>query len=213
MNVIGAGFGRTGTLSLKTALERLGEGPCAHMVDMLGDDERCRHFTRAARGDRAGLTKAFDGYRATVDWPGCYFWRELAEQHPKAKIILTVRDPEEWYASAERTIWTIWNSPLPPGMKDFVEMCDATNWTGAFGGRFGDRDHAIDVYLRHNEAVRRTVPADRLLEFAIGQGWEPLCDFLNRPIPAEPFPRLNDSKTFNADMPEVVRQMEDAPDR
>jgi sulfotransferase family protein len=196
MDVIGVGFGRTGTLSLKTALERLGAGPCAHMIPLIGDEERSALFTRAVEGDEASLDKALDGYRSTVDWPGVYFWRQLIEKYPDAKVLLTVRDPEKWYASAERTIWAATNAPTPPGMEKFREMCDATNWIGTFGGRFGDREHAIRVFNEHNDEVRRTVPAARLLEYEVGQGWEPLCDFLGVPVPEEPFPRLNDSATF-----------------
>jgi hypothetical protein len=196
MDVIGVGFGRTGTFSLKAALERLGVGPCAHMVPLIGDEERSHLFTQAAQGDPAALDKALDGYNSTVDWPGVYFWRELIEKYPDAKVLLTVRDPDKWYESAERTIWKATNQPTPPAMKNFREMCDATNWEGMFHGRFGDRAYAIEVFNEHNEAVRRTVPADRLLEFEISQGWEPLCDFLGRPVPEEPFPRLNDTAEF-----------------
>jgi hypothetical protein len=196
VNVIGAGFGRTGTLSLKAALERIGEGPCAHMVPLMDDEQRCRLFTRAAGGDPASLTKALDGYRSTVDWPGVYFWRDLIGRFPDAKVVLTVRDPEQWYASAERTIWAAAQAPVQPGLAAFREMADATNWTGTFGGRFGDRAYAIEVFNRHNAAVRETVPADRLLEYRIGEGWGPLCSFLGRPVPDEPFPRLNDTAEF-----------------
>jgi hypothetical protein len=198
MKVIGVGFGRTGTLSLKVALERLGEGPCAHMLPLIGDDERCRLFTRAAQGDLTSLDKALDGCASTVDWPGVYFWRQLTARHPKAKVILTVRDPEQWYASAERTIWAATNASTAPELDGFREMCDATNWVGTFDGRFGDRDYAIEVFNRHNDEVRRTIPADRLLEFQVGQGWGPLCEFLGLPVPDEPFPRLNDTEAFNA---------------
>jgi hypothetical protein len=198
MDVIGAGFGRTGTLSLKVALEQLGLGPCAHMMPLIGDEERSQLFSRAAAGDEASLDKALDGYRSTVDWPGVYFWKQLIEKYPKAKVILSVRDPEKWYASAERTIWAASNAPRRPGMDRFREMCDATNWYGTFGGRFGDRDHAIRVFTEHNDEVRRTVEPQRLLEYEVGQGWQPLCDFLGTPMPSQPFPRLNDTVSFRA---------------
>ncbi len=196
MNVIGVGFGRTGTLSLKVALERLGQGPCAHMLPLIGDEERSHLFTEAVGGDPAALDKALDGYRSTVDWPGVFFWRELVAKYPAAKVILTVRDPEKWYESAERTIWKATNQPTPPAMKHFREMCDATNWDGTFHGRFADRAYAIRVFNEHNDEVRRTVPADRLLEYTSGQGWEPLCDFLGVPVPDEEYPRLNDTAEF-----------------
>jgi hypothetical protein len=196
MDVIGVGFGRTGTLSLKAALERLGQGPCAHMMPLIGDEERSDLFTKAVDGDPAALDKALDGYRSTVDWPGVYFWRELVAKYPQAKVILTVRDPDKWYESAERTIWKATNQPTPPAMEHFRRMCDATNWEGTFHGRFADRAYAIRVFNEHNDEVRRTVPADRLLEYESGQGWEPLCRFLDVPVPDEEYPRLNDTAEF-----------------
>ncbi|GLW28408.1 sulfotransferase family protein [Actinoplanes regularis] len=204
MNIIGAGFGRTGTLSLKTALERLGEGPCAHMLPLIGDDERCRLFLRAAAGELDCLDRAFDGYRATVDWPGAYFWRHLIARHPDAGVILTVRDPREWYASVERTIWAAGRGPAPPEFAVFRRMGEAVVWTGTFDGRFGDRAYAIEVFDRHNAAVRAAVPAGRLLEYRVADGWGPLCDFLGHPVPAEPFPRLNDSATFQEHVRELL---------
>jgi Sulfotransferase domain len=196
MDVIGAGFGRTGTLSLKVALERLGFGPCAHMLPLIGDEERSALFARAAGGDRASLDRALEGCRSTVDWPGAYFWRELVEQYPDAKVVLTVRDPEQWYESARRTIAAATGLPTPPGMAAFRDCCDATVWEGTFHGRFGDRTYAIKVFTDHLEEVRRTVPAGRLLEYRVGDGWEPLCAFLGVPVPTGEFPRLNDAAAF-----------------
>ena len=205
MDVIGAGFGRTGTLSMKVALEMLGFGPCAHMLPLIGDEERSALFTRAAAGDEASLDKALDGHRSTVDWPGVFFWRELVAKYPDAKVVLTVRDPEKWYASAERTIWQATNAPTPPGMEAFREMCDATNWDGTFHGRFGDRAYAIKVFTEHNETVRRTIPADRLLEYEVGEGWDRLCAFLDVPVPEQEFPRLNDTASFQERIAQLSR--------
>ncbi|HEV7963133.1 MAG TPA: sulfotransferase [Actinoplanes sp.] len=201
MDVIGAGLGRTGTLSLKVALEMLGVGPCAHMLPLRDEPERSSLFTQAAAGDEAALDKALEGYRSTVDWPGCFFWEQLIEKFPEAPVILTVRDPEKWYASAERTIWAAFCAPPPPGglpptMATFKAMADATNWQGMFHGRFADREYAIRVFEEHNAAVRKAVPADRLLEYTVGSGWKPLCDFLGKPVPDEEFPRLNDTAAF-----------------
>ena len=201
MDVIGAGFGRTGTLSLKVALERLGFGPCLHMLPLLDDPERATLVHRAAAGDLASLDKALVDHRSTVDWPGTYFWRELTERHPEAKVVLTVRDPQRWYDSAYRTIFQA-ATTAPAGADESLaaglEMAHAVVWDGTFGGRFADREHAVRVFTEHNEAVRREIPADRLLEFEVAQGWPPLCDFLGVPVPAEPFPRTNDSASFRA---------------
>ncbi|MEV8505950.1 sulfotransferase family protein [Actinoplanes sp. NPDC051475] len=195
MDVIGVGFGRTGTLSLKIAIERLGFGPCMHMVPLLADPARSALFRRAAGGDPASLRKAFEGCRSTVDWPGTYFWRELVAQHAGAKVVLTVRDPDAWYDSALRTIYQA-ALHAPRGGDSPVAMIETVVWDGTFGGRFADRDHAIRVFEEHNAAVRREVPADRLLEFRVTDGWEPLCAFLGVPVPDEPFPRTNDTAAF-----------------
>jgi hypothetical protein len=199
MDVIGAGFGRTGTLSLKVALERLGLGPCMHMLPLLDDPERASLFHRAAEGDLAGLDKALAGHRSTVDWPGAYFWRELTARHPAAKVVLTVRDPQPWYDSARRTIFQAAteasagaDGPVATGLA----MARAVVWEGTFGGRFADREHAVRVFTEHNEAVRHEIPAERLLVFEVSQGWQPLCDFLGVPVPDEPFPRTNDTASF-----------------
>jgi len=208
MDVIGAGFGRTGTLSLKGALEHLGFGPCMHMVSLFDDAERATLFQRAADGDAASLAKAFEDYRSTVDWPGTYFWRALVRQYPQARVILTTRDPEQWYDSAHQTIFQ--SSLNPPTEADGVPAATITGigmvgqlvWDGTFGGRFADREHAIRVFEEHNAAVRREIPADRLLEFQVTEGWQPLCGFLGRPVPDEPFPRTNDSAAFQARLAE-----------
>ncbi|WP_067502454.1 sulfotransferase family protein [Actinoplanes sp. TFC3] len=189
MDVIGAGFGRTGTLSLKLALERLGFGPCLHMRALLDDPERAALFRRAAGHEPGALGKAMQGYRSTVDWPGAYFWRALVTANPQAKVILTVRDPRTWYASAHRTIYQA--SRHAAG-----DMIDTVVWDGTFAGRFTDRDHAIRVFREHAAAVRREVPAHRLLEVQVSQGWAPICGFLGVPVPPEDFPHVNDTASF-----------------
>jgi hypothetical protein len=202
MDVIGAGFGRTGTLSLKAALEQLGFGPCMHMVPLLHDPETSALIHKATEGDTDMLDVALAGHRSTVDWPMTYFWRDLIDRYPAAKVILTVRDPEKWYESAEKTIYAAANAGRESGFldRDVMNMVDSTIWDGTFGGRFADRDHAIRVFREHNERVRREIPADRLLVFEVAQGWEPLCSFLGVPVPETPFPRLNDSVAFNENL-------------
>ena len=202
MDVIGAGFGRTGTLSLKVALEQLGFGPCMHMIPLLHDPETSALVRKAAEGDVDSLDVALAGHRSTVDWPMTYFWRELADRHPAAKMILTVRDPRKWYDSADRTIHAAANAGRESGGldPDVMGMVDATVWDGTFGGRFADRDAAIKIFEEHNDRVRREIPADRLLVFEVGQGWEPLCSFLGVPVPETPFPRLNDTAAFHENL-------------
>jgi hypothetical protein len=205
IKVIGAGLGRTGTLSLKAALEELGFARCYHMTEVLAHMDDARVWDAAGRGEPVDWDKLFAGYQATVDWPGCSFYRELLGQYPEAKVILTVRDPERWYDSADQTIYYVrnafpaWIAIVSPRMSVFRRMLDRIVWDGTFQGRFEDRAFAIDVFNRHNEQVRRDVPADRLLVYEVREGWEPLCTFLGVPVPeGKPFPHLNDAAEFRA---------------
>jgi hypothetical protein len=199
LEVIGAGFGRTGTLSLKVALERLGFGPCHHMTELIDDQEQIDLWERVVTDGYRDWDEVYRGYRATVDWPGASYWRELVEHFSAAKVILTVRDPKSWYESARGSIYQAVairpEDPIGRRRRDFVGRLV---WDGDFGGGFEDADHAMTVFAEHNEAVRRTVPAGRLLEFDVRQGWGPLCDFLGVPVPDEPFPRTNDRQEFAA---------------
>jgi hypothetical protein len=219
LDVIGAGFGRTGTASLKAALERLGFGPCYHMFDVLSAHERMSDWQQAVEGD-ADWDDVFAGYRATVDWPGAAFWRELVEHYPKAKVLLSVRDPQRWYESTYETIYQFAARSGPPpdgdtaGWEHFRERMLPTIrdiiWDGTFGGRFDDEAHATAVFERHNAAVRDTVPADRLLVYQVTEGWGPLCEFLGVDVPPEPFPHVNERGTLHGT---VQRMMDDGQAR
>lgn len=205
---MGVGFGRTGTASLKAALEELGMGPCYHMSEVIGQPWRARGWLEAAAGrpDWAGV---FAGYPSAVDWPTAAFWRELVAEYPQARVVLTMRDPDRWYDSMCATILHAWRQrrartgPPPEPLRDFEAMTQAVVAQGVFGGRAEDRGHAIEVYERHIAEVRATVPADRLLVFEITEGWRPLCDFLGLPVPAQPFPRRNDVSQFHQGQPET----------
>jgi hypothetical protein len=198
LKLIGAGFGRTGTLSLKSALERLGFGPCHHMIELVDNAEQTALWLRIARDETADWDAVYRGYQATVDWPGARFWRQLTAHFPTAKVILTVRDPQRWYESAAESIYQAAIAPAPadPVMARMRQIVRDVVWDGEFTGRFSDREHAIRVFDEHNEAVRREIPLDRLLVFEVGQGWEPLCEFLRVPTPDEPFPHTNDRRSF-----------------
>lgn len=204
MQVIGAGMGRTGTLSLKVALERLGFAPCYHMLEVFERPDDVRRWTAAVRGEAVDWTELFAGYRATMDWPACTFWRTLTEVYPAARVVLSVRDPERWYESMRNTIHQVFLRQLSvpeaptPGLEHYLEMVDALLWQRTFGGRFEDRDHAMDVFRRHSADVIEGVPPERLLVYELGQGWEPLCAFLGVRVPDEPFPHLNDTASFRA---------------
>jgi hypothetical protein len=215
LKVIGVGFGRTGTLSLKQALEHLGFAPCEHMSNLAADLDRIPLWLEAARRKDAGepidWEPLFAGYQATADWPGTFFWRELVAAYPDARVILTVRDPDRWYDSAAETILrgvlaTARDAPPPAFPPEAIAireamkpLLDAVLFNGTFQGRAADREFAKDIFTRHNATVQAEVPAERLLVYEVAQGWEPLCAFLGVPGPQdEPFPRVNDTATFRA---------------
>jgi hypothetical protein len=195
LDIIGAGLGRTGTLSLKLALEQIGFGPCYHMVEVFSNPARPDDWIKAADGQLEWET-LFEGYAATVDYPGCVFWRELAERYPAAKVILTVRDPVEWFESTQSTIFSRRNvdrlaaSPISRFFDKTVKR--------DYGDRLHDRDFMVDQFRRHNAAVEREIPAERLLVYEVSQGWEPLCAFLGVAVPGTPFPRANSREEFAA---------------
>jgi hypothetical protein len=207
VKVLGVGVGRTGTLSLKAALERLGFGPCFHGRHVLDHPDRLPLWQAAATGAAVDWGALFDGYASSVDWPGAAFWRPLTAAFPAAKVILTVRDADRWYDSVHATIFRMFGYGPPdprvdearrivPGLDVFTAFHREIIWHGFFAGRFADRSYAIRVYEEHNAAVRREVPASRLLVIEPGAGWVPLCGFLGVPVPAEPYPHLNDPDRF-----------------
>ena len=199
LSVIGAGFGRTGTLSLKGALEHLGFGPCYHMIEVIRNPGFADWWHRAADGAPVDWDRVFDGYRATVDWPACRFYRRLAAHYPDAKVILTVRDPARWFESARNTIFPMMTRPRPtadPLAERRLAMAKKIIIEQTFGGRIDDRGHAISVFERHNDEVRRAIAADRLLVYDLAQGWPPLCRFLDRPVPDAPMPSVNSTAEF-----------------
>jgi hypothetical protein len=209
VNVIGAGFGRTGTTSLKAALETLGFGSAYHMTELFTHPEHVRFWEAARRGERVDWEGFFSGYGVAVDWPACAFYVELMEAFPGAPVILTVRDPERWYRSTFSTIYGIHrisSGPPPirlpfalaglfaPGVTGIARLADEIVWGDTFDGRFGDEPYAIETFKRHNAEVRRQVPPERLLVYDVKEGWAPLCRFLGVAVPDQPFPRLNDTR-------------------
>lgn len=205
MKVIGAGFGRTGTMSLKAALEQLGCGPCFHMIDLIRDPEPLPYWVAAANGERIDWTEALEGWESSVDWPGCTFWEEMAETWPDAPVLLSVRDPEAWYRSCLNSIHAAKEMALAGELEggdeegpspEVVGMINNLIWNGTFKGRFLEKDYALEVFHRHNEYVKAKVPANRLLVYEIKQGWEPLCEFLGVDVPDTPMPHLNDTESF-----------------
>ncbi|MGH6826214.1 sulfotransferase family protein [Methyloceanibacter sp.] len=219
LKVIGAGFGRTGTLSLKLALEELGLGPCYHMIEVNAHPEHDAMWLAFARGEASDWRPMLTGYASTVDWPTTAIWKELAVANPQAKIILTLRDPERWYESAAATIFArmlefetlraetlraeaLRSDPaaVDPVRRRHMEMIDTLIVEKTFGGSLA-KDRAIAVFNAHNDEVRRVVPAERLLVYESGEGWAPLCAFLGVPVPATPYPKVNTTGDFASRFP------------
>lgn len=211
MRVIGAGFGRTGTLSMKSALERLGYGPCHHMTEVLQNPAHIHRWLDLAEGRPIGWDTLMAGYSSCVDWPAAAYWRELADHYTDAKVILTVRDPERWLASMNATIFQqaargrSWSGRtlatistlLGTDFAAFIKMTRLVVSNRVFGGVTPDPELALKIFTEHVEEVKAAIPPDRLLVFEVAQGWGPLCDFLNVPVPDEPFPRTNDTAGFH----------------
>ena len=205
IEVIGAGFGRTGTLSLKFAIEALGLDKCYHMMEVMRNESHAAQWRKAARGEAVDWDALYTGYRATVDWPSASFWRELRAVYPEAKVILTLRDSQQWYTSVMNTIWKFSSQATGDSRTQLDEaamersmMGDEIIWQGVFGGRMEDRDHVIECYERHNQEVIDTVPADKLLVYRPGDGWEPLCGFLQKTVPNTDYPKVNSTEDFSA---------------
>jgi hypothetical protein len=195
LSVIGAGYPRTGTSSLKLALEQLGFGPCHHMREIIMNPPSIRPWIEAADG-RPDWEAVLHGFRSCTDAPGCTFWRELAQAFPQARILLSVRDPEDWFESTQATVfgpeWTDRSRGTP--MQEFFEKCVFPD----FGDKINDREFMLAQFARHNDEVKREAPADRLLVFDVREGWDPLCTFLGVDVPDTPFPRTNTREEMRA---------------
>lgn len=193
LQVVGAGFGRTGTLSMKTALEQLGFGPCHHMVEVFGRTDSAPVWAAAIAGEPVDLDALLEGFAAAVDFPSCAVWDRLAAHWPEAKVLLTVRSSESWWRSFEATI-----GPHLASMDGEMEPLMSAIRDRVFRGAPMDRDTAVAAYEQHNAAVILRTPADRLLVYEVGSGWEPLCGFLGVDVPDGPFPSSNTTEEFQA---------------
>jgi hypothetical protein len=209
MRLIGAGLPRTGTLTQKVAVEMLGLGPCYHWVDVLADLRRVEQWQRALDGE-GPWDEIFAGFHSSVDWPGGYFYRELMERYPEAKVLLSVRDAAKWERSFRETIWDMGHgesllrllssarAQVDEQWRDYLALVERMFWgpQGTFARGHATPAELIAEMERHNAEVRRVVPAERLLEWQVSEGWEPLCEFLEVDVPQEPLPHVNDRETF-----------------
>jgi hypothetical protein len=200
LRVIGAGLGRTGTLSLKHALERLLGGPCYHMLEVFGRPDDIGVWQRAAAGDLPDWNAFLSDYAAVVDWPACAFWYELSNAFPDAPVLLSSRDTDGWWKSASDTIFRVMQRPLPadePTMSAQMAMVHEL-MAQRFTPEWTDEASAKAAYEAHNAAVRAAVPTSRLIDWHPGDGWQPLCAALELPVPDEPFPHMNTTEDFRA---------------
>lgn len=200
LEIIGAGWGRTGTHSLKIALEQLGFGPCHHMYRVRADQSQLPFWQAAVLGKQMDWDLVFEGYRSQVDWPGAQYWRELIAHFSAAKVILTVREPLSWYESMQRTIFrALRESRLvdpDPYNRAVSDLVYDLVYLKAFDGRAGDREYMLSTYENHVRSVKAFVPPEQLLTYDVSEGWQPLCEFLGVQIPDTPFPITNSTQEF-----------------
>jgi len=200
LKVIGAGFGRTGTNSLKLALEQLGYAPCHHMKEVAPSLEQINWFDQASKGELMDWDNVFVKFEAAVDLPAALYYLELAEHFPEAKIILSVRDAEGWHDSTQETIYAValnaptWLKWLVPPIGRLVNMVNRSIWNGVFSGEFENREAAITIFNQHIANVQKNISPERLLVHSAKEGWAPICGFLDKPIPDTPYPRVNEAK-------------------
>ncbi len=199
LKIVGAGYGRTGTNSLKLALEQLGFGPCHHMFEVADHPEQLHYWQAAARGDLPDWDAVFTNYGSCVDWPAARYWREIAAHYPDAKVLLSVRPADKWIKSVHSTIYPAMldrSDRIPVATRARRDMAYEIIGEQTFGGRMGDAEHAMAVFRAHTDEVRATIAPERLLVYDVAEGWEPLCEFLGVAVPDGPFPRINSSEEF-----------------
>jgi hypothetical protein len=201
MKVIGCGFGRTGSKSMKIALEQLGFGPCHHMEEVIANpSEQLPYWLAASKKKDVNWDEAFRGYESCVDWPSAAYWEQLAVHFPDAKIILTTRIPESWHDSISKTIFKVIgdmkSAPTGGESNPFGEMIMQMIVENTFKGDISDRDHCIDIFNKNEQAVKDAFSGDKLFVYNIGDGWEGLCEWLDVPVPDTPFPRTNNQQEF-----------------
>ncbi len=198
LKAIGSGFGRTGTMSTKLALEQLGFGPCNHMTEVMGNPAQPPHWDAIAAGKEVDWEEVFTGYTSQVNFPGAAVWHELSIAFPQAKVIHTERPEDAWWASYSKTIGKFFalrpTLPLPPPIAAIFKTMDKLLVQGVLGGL--GRESSIAAYRANNAKVRATIPAARLLVFTPADGWAPLCKFLGVAVPNAPFPKTNARDEF-----------------
>lgn len=214
LNIIGAGFGRTGTNSLRIALNMLGVGPCYHMHEVRYNAGHKTMWNRILNGSRPDWDHVFRNYTAAVDWPVTHYWDQLIDLFPSARVILTVREPGAWYKSFSRTIYRAIHLPITEDMTEEDRLHRQTIFKmideETFSGKSGEEQHVVDVFNQRIADVIASVHPDRLLVYDVTKGWEPLCQFLGLPVPKTPFPKTNSTREFLSQAPERFKPYMDS---
>jgi len=199
LQVVGAGLGRTGTHSLKLALEQLLGGPCYHMMETFGRPDDIPVWHAAVQGEMPDWNGFLREYRATVDWPAAEFWRAISAANPDAIVLLSSRDADSWWTSANNTIFQVIRRPVPDGEETArIQLAMINDLMRHFCPDWTDETAAKRAFEAHNAAVRAAVPADRLVDYRPGDGWAPICEKLGLPEPSDPFPHVNTTDEFRA---------------
>jgi len=215
LKIIGTGLARTGTMSLKMALEVLNNHSCFHMIDLFQEPKRVNILKKGYQSNQIDWSTFYAGYESAVDYPTCVFYKELIARNPDLKVIHTTRDFDSWYESVTETVYR----GKPKGAKDFLRMIknmmfssdfkrvapifmfnDKLIWRGQFQARFEDKEFIREIVLQHEEEIKNSVKAENLLIYDIKSGWEPLCEFLKKAVPNMPFPKANERQEFNRKM-------------
>lgn len=220
IKIIGAGFPRTGTNTLKESLESLGYMKTYHMKELIVHPENLRHWLMLRDTGTTNWEELYNGYEATVDFP-CYPWyKEHMKQYPEAKVILTIRPFEKWHDSVYSTIWQAQNpteaaraemeakmraEPRLGAVIKCVQLAKEMMMEKQFHGKFLDKAYAEKIFYQHTEDVKAYVPADKLLVFDVSEGWGPLCRFLEVPEPTHPLPHTNKKENFKEMLQELMQ--------
>jgi len=220
LKIIGAGFPRTGTTTLKQCLEILGYQKCYHMKELLVNPDMLSYWLNIEENGTTDWDTLYDGYEATVDFPGYPYYKEHMEKYPDAKVILTIRPFENWYNSAYSTVWKagpqnirqkmvmLTRILLNPRLKKVISCIKFVKrvfWEKQFQGKFEDKEFAEKIFNQHIEEVKAHVPPEKLLIYDVRDGWGPLCKFLNVAEPMDELPHLNKKENFKAMLEELMK--------